>query len=325
MQTDDVKKAELSTPAAQAKPWSQGKADRVIALIAILWGSSYLMMKVGLDGILPFTITALRFSIAFFCVGLLFFRQLKNTTKKILLQGSLMGFFLFAIFAFLMHGMTSTSASNAGFLISTAVVMVPVFHALLIRRLPDLPTLLGVTVTTVGLALLTVQSSFTLQSGDLLCIGGAAMYACQILLADHFTKDGNGLLLGIWQLGFCGLYAWLCAFLFETPVLPQSTAEWFAVLGLAVICSTFCFVALAVICSAFCFVAQPVAQKYTTPEHAALLFSLEPVSSAVFGFCFLHEVLSLRGYLGAVLVLCGVLIASVPQKKKDPAEAPDVL
>ena len=222
MQKSNRKDAENSTPAAQARPWSQGKADRVIALIAILWGSSYLMMKVGL-------------------------------------------------------------------------------------------------------ALLTVQSSFTLQSGDLLCIGGAAMYACQILLADHFTKDGNVLLLGIWQLGFCGLYAWLCAFLFETPVLPQSTAEWFAVLGLAVICSAFCFVALAVICSAFCFVAQPVAQKYTTPEHAALLFSLEPVSSAVFGFCFLHEVLSLRGYLGAVLVLCGVLIASVPQKEKDPAEAPDVL
>ena len=210
MQKSNRKDAENSTPAAQARPWSQGKADRVIALIAILWGSSYLMMKVGL-------------------------------------------------------------------------------------------------------ALLTVQSSFTLQSGDLLCIGGAAMYACQILLADHFTKDGNVLLLGIWQLGFCGLYAWLCAFLFETPVLPTNTAEWFAVLGLAIICS------------AFCFVAQPVAQKYTTPEHAALLFSLEPVSSAVFGFCFLHEVLSLRGYLGAVLVLCGVLIASVPQKEKDPAEAPDVL
>ncbi len=313
MQKSNRKVAESSTPAVQAKPWSRGKADRVIALVAILWGSSYLMMKVGLDGIPPFTITALRFSIAFLCVALLFFRQLKNTTKKILLQGSLMGFFLFAIFAFLMHGMQTTSASNAGFLVSTAVVMVPIFHALLIRRLPDLPTLLGVVVTTVGLALLTVQSSFTLQSGDLLCIGSAAMYACQILLADRFTKGGNGLLLGIWQLGFCGLYAWLCAFLFETPVLPQNTAEWLAILGLAIVCS------------AFGFVAQPIAQKYTTPEHAALLFSLEPVSAAVFGYCFLHEVLSLRGYFGAVLVLCGVLIASVPQKKKEPAEASGVL
>ena len=313
MQTNKAENAEKNTLLSQAKPWPQAKADRVIALIAILWGSSYLMMKVGLDGIPPFTITALRFSIAFLCVALLFFRQLKKTTKKILLQGSLMGFFLFAIFAFLMHGMQSTSASNAGFLISTAVVMVPIFHALLIRRLPDPATILGVTVTTVGLALLTVQSSFTLQSGDLLCIGGAAMYACQILLADRFTKGANGLLLGIWQLGFCGLYAWLCAFLFETPVLPGNTAEWFAVLGLAIICS------------AFCFVAQPVAQKYTTPEHAALLFSLEPVSSAVFGFCFLHEVLALRGYLGAVLVLCGVLIASVPRKKKDSSAASDVL
>ena len=303
MQTDSTRNAEKHTLHAQNKAWTQGKADRLIALIAILWGSSYLMMKVGLDGIPPFTITALRFSIAFCCVALLFCRQLKHTTKKILLHSSLMGFFLFAIFAFLMHGMETTSASNAGFLTSTSVVMVPVFHALLTRRLPDPATLIGVIVTTLGLALLTVRESLTLQSGDLLCIGGAAMYACQILLADRFTRDGNGLLLGIWQLGFCGLYAWLCAFLFETPVLPSNTAEWLAVLGLSLICS------------AFCFVAQPIAQKYTTPEHAALLFSLEPVSSAGCGFCFLHEVLSLNGYFGAVLVLCGVLIASVQQKK----------
>ena len=55
----------------------------------------------------------------------------------------------------------------------------------------------------------------------------------------------------------------------------------------------------------------PLAQAHTTPEHAALLFSPESVSFAAFAFIFLHEVLNLQGMIGAVLVLRGVLFATV--------------
>lgn len=50
---------------------------------------------------------------------------------------------------------------------------------------------------------------------------------------------------------------------------------------------------------------QPMAQKYTTPEHTGLLFALEPVFSAVFSYIFLHETLSGKGYMGAMLVMAG--------------------
>ena len=289
--------------ASTSAPWSQQKADFAIALVAILWGSSYLMMKAGLESIPPYTITALRFCIAFLSVALIFHKKLKNTTLKILRQSAVMGFFLFGIFAFLMHGISSTTASNAGFLISTSVVMVPILHAFSSHVLPDRPTGIGILVTAFGIGLLTLGDSFSLSRGDLLCITGATMYALQILLADRYTKKTDGLLLGIWQLGFAGLFSLLCAIFFETPVFPHTAVEWAAVLGLAIICS------------AFGFVVQPVAQQYTTPEHAALLFALEPVSSAVFAFLFLHEVLTVKGYIGAAMVLCGVLIASLFRQK----------
>ena len=47
-------------------------ADSMLALVAMAWGSSYLLMKIGLDGIPPFCIIALRFGIAFIAVSLLF-------------------------------------------------------------------------------------------------------------------------------------------------------------------------------------------------------------------------------------------------------------
>ncbi len=54
---------------------------------------------------------------------------------------------------------------------------------------------------------------------------------------------------------------------------------------------------------------QSIAQKYTTPEHTGLLYALEPVFSALFAF--LREVLAIRGYMGALMVLCSILISNV--------------
>ena len=52
----------------------------MLALVAMAWGSSYLLMKIGLDGIPPFCIIALRFGIAFIAVSFLFFKKFKKTT-----------------------------------------------------------------------------------------------------------------------------------------------------------------------------------------------------------------------------------------------------
>ncbi|MBD5463064.1 MAG: DMT family transporter [Lachnospiraceae bacterium] len=286
------------------KEWNQHKADSMIALVAIIWGSSYLLMKIGLGSIPPFSIIALRFGIAFFFVVLLFFQKLKLTSKYTLLYGALLGFILFAVFAFLMHGLETTTASNAGFLTSTTVVLVPIFHSLVSRKLPEHPIIFGSILTMTGIGFLTLQQSFAFHNGDLLCLCGAAAYACHILLTDRLAQKEDGLILGIWQLGFAGMYGLFCSVAFEKPTLPANTEEWMAVLGLALICS------------AFGFVVQPIAQKYTTPEHTGLLFALEPVFSAIFAFLFLHETLSVKGYFGAVLVLSGVLTASVFSKRE---------
>lgn len=92
--------------------WTQQRADSMLALVAMAWGSSYLLMKIGLDGIPPFCIIALRFGIAFIAVSLLFFKKFKKTTKRVMMKGAVLGLFLFGLFAFLMHGLQTTSASN---------------------------------------------------------------------------------------------------------------------------------------------------------------------------------------------------------------------
>ena len=67
------------------------KADSMLALVAMAWGSSYLLMKIGLDGIPPFCIIALRFGIAFIVVSFLFFKKFKKTTKRVMMKGAVLG------------------------------------------------------------------------------------------------------------------------------------------------------------------------------------------------------------------------------------------
>jgi len=49
------------------------------------------------------------------------------------------------------------------------------------------------------------------------------------------------------------------------------------------------------------FLVQTYFQKFTTPTRAAVIFTLEPLSSAFFGFIIGGEVLSLMQYLELVL------------------------
>ena len=283
--------------------WNQRTADLTMVCIAMAWGTSYLFMKLGLGVLPPFTVLALRFCIAFLIVASIFFKQLNHTWRTIG-NGALLGVLTYGMCALLILGLKTTTASNAGFLTSTAVVMVPIFHAFLVRKLPDISVIVGTILTTVGISCLTLQQSLVFHSGDILCFVGAVIYAIYIILTDKLSKQDDGLLLGIWQIGFAGLYSSISALMFETPSLPSSTIGWVAVLGLAVLGS------------AFAFVAQPVAQKYTTPEHTGVLFSLEPVFAALFAFIFLHETMSGRGYLGVILVMAGVFTVSLTAKSR---------
>lgn len=299
----------MNTKPAHSFAWTQGKADIALGLVAVAWGSSYLLMKIGLGGMGPFMVIAMRFLIAFAVVGAVSFRKIAHTNRAVLKVASVLGLLLFGLFAFLTHGLETTSASNGGFLTAMAVVFVPIINAALQRRIPPRPIIAGTFVTLAGIALLSLRGGLELHPGDAFCLAGALLYAVFIVAIDRLAPGIDGMLLGTWQLGFAGLYGLVFSLVCETPTLPQTPAQWGAILGLAIVCS------------AFGFVLQPVAQPHTTPEHTALLFSIEPVASAVLAFFVLGETLPVQGYLGAVLVVAGVVVASQPAREGDRAVA----
>lgn len=274
----------------------QLKGDAIMVVVTMLWGSSYLFMKMGLHTLDGFNIVGLRFFIAFIVAGLVFQRRLRKINFITLKYSFLLGFILFSIMSSVTIGVGSTSISNAGFLFSLSVVFVPLLLALLYKEFPDRKTIIGVFLAIVGIGLLTLNSTLQVNKGDLLVIFGAVLYAVYILITDKAIKKADAMNIGIAQLGFAGTFGLLFSFIFEENThLPSTKEGWIAIL------------ALSIFCSAIGFIGQAIAQQYTTPTRIGLIFSLEPVFASLFAFIFVGEVLTLKGYIGAILILIGIL------------------
>lgn len=281
----------------------QVTADLMMLVVTICWGSSYLFTKVGLDSLGVYNLIFLRFGIAFLLAALIFHKRILKVDFKTIKYSFLLGSILFLAFAFLNNGMQSTSVSNTGFLVSLSVVFVPVISAIFLKQKVEKRLIIGVCAALGGIALLTLNSQLHLSLGDILCIICALSYSIHIIVTSKVTKNVDSIALGVLQLGFCGAWGFLFTLLFETPQLPQNASTWSSIL------------ALSVLCSALGFIVQSIAQQHTTATHTGLIFSLEPIFAAGFAFIFIGETLSTRGYIGATIVLLGILIAEIDFKK----------
>ena len=61
---------------------------------------------------------------------------------------------------------------------------------------------------------------------------------------------------------------------------------------------------------------QILAQKDSNPTVVSLLLSLESVFATLAGAVILHDRMSGREYLGCLLVLCAVVLAQLPERKR---------
>ena len=239
----------------------QKHAKLFSATVPLAWGMSYLFVALGASEIPAIELVSLRCGLAFVALVLLFFRHLQKTFSwKMMIYSAFAGLLLFAVFYGLVVGVVDTSASTAGFLASTTVVIVPIIQAMMTRKIPDLKTIVAILIVLSGLFLLTGADLSQFNFGAIMCLMAAALYAIYIILSKYFVERVDAMSLGIWQLGFASLYALVGTFALERPVLPHSGTVWAAVLGLALICS------------AYGWVMQTIVQAYVSAEFTSFMF-----------------------------------------------------
>lgn len=287
----------------------QFRSDLLLFMVSIFWGSSYVLTKLGLDTFEPFNLTALRFIIAFGVSAPVFGKNVMKADKKTYKYAFILALILFMVFVFMTFGLKYTSASNAGFLASLSVVIIPFISFFVLRQDIEKRVLLGVGLAIVGIALLTLDARLQINFGDLLYLICATLYAVHVVVTGIFTRHVDSIALSILQLGFVALFSTVVSLITETMAFPRDAQSWAVVL------------ALGILCTAVGYIVQTTAQRYSSATRTGLIISLEPVFSAIFACFFLHELLMPRAYIGAIILMAGVLIAEFDFGKGSRGEA----
>lgn len=280
----------------------QLKADLMLVVVTLGWGISYYLIDICLDDMGAFTLNAYRFLGAFFVIGTVFFRKLKNVNKLTLIYSALLGTVLLFVYIGATFGVKYTSLSNAGFLCALSVIFTPIIELIVLKKVPEKKLVIAVAMSLIGIMLLTLNADFTFNTGnlkgDLLCIMCGLAYAVVLIITDKAVNHPqvNAFHIGVFQLGFTGLYMLVLAFIFENPHLPGSQAVWVGTIFLSLFCT------------GLAFVVQAIAQQYTSATHVGIIFTLEPVFAAVAAFFLAGEVLTGRAYIGGIIMLMALFV-----------------
>ena len=288
------------------------QADLALALCALIWGATFVVVKDALAFASVFSFNAVRFTLAALVMGVVYARALRKSNWATLAAGALIGFFMFGGYAFQTLGLKFTTPSKAAFITGAGVVMVPVLLAVFWRRRISRWAWTGAVAALVGLYFLTVpRTGFSaLNVGDLLALGCAVMFAFHIILVAKYSPRYSVAALSFLQVATTAVLTALCLPVLAVTRWEPPFVRWSPSLIAAILIT-------AVGATALCFSLQVWAQRYTSPTHTAILLSLEPVFAALTSLIVMRERLDARVLSGAILVFIGILLAEL----KGPAQA----
>lgn len=279
---------------------------------AVIWGFAFVVVKNSLDAVSPIYMLAFRFTIAAIILAVIFANRLKNLNKTLIIEGMVLGFFLFASYLVQTIGCKYTTAGKNAFLTTVYVVLVPFLHWAINKKKPNGYCIAAAFLAITGIGFLSLQGDLSINIGDALTLACGLGFAFHMIFIDRFTQQHDAVLLAVLQLFFAAVFSWVAA-LFGGGGFPQAAFTSSVVISMLY---------LGVFSSALGFLFQTVGQKYTSPSTTSLLLSLEAVFGVVFSIIFLEERLTGRMIAGCTFIFTAIIIAEtqldfLPVKKKE--------
>ncbi|MEN5028158.1 DMT family transporter [Pseudomonas sp. Ps21-P2] len=285
------------------------RADLLMLLTALIWGTGFVAQTAGMDHIGPYLFSGLRFALGSLCLIPLILRNAKTVrvpepllNRGMLRAGIIMGLALALGINLQQVGLLFTSVTNSGFITGLYVIVVPLL-GLLLGHKTGLGTWLGCLLAVVGMCLLSIGDNFHVASGDWLQLIGAFVWGGHVVLVSLFASRHDPIRLAFLQFATCSVVSLLLAVLFEPIALD------------AIIAAAPSLLYGGIVAVGVGYTLQVVAQKHAIASHAAIILSLEAVFAAIAGAWILGEALQLRGYIGCGLMLAGMLLAQLWPKK----------
>lgn len=291
------------------------KANLFLLITAAIWGFAFVAQKKGMDYVGPFTFNTARFFVGVLSLLpiLWFFRKAQSTAsiraakKPFPLKESLaLGVLMFCGLSLQQVGLVTATASKAGFLTGTYVLLVPLL-GIFVARSVNAMVWIAVVIAMFGLYLLSVKADaeniWSMEYGDVLILSSSVFWALHVLLVDRLVHSHDAMQLSILQFVFCTVFSLIAALALETIDLNLVFAAWQPILYVGILST------------GVAFTLQILAQKEAHPSHTAIIMSMEGVFAVIGGYLWLNEVISGRVLFGCGLMLAAMLLAQWPRKK----------
>lgn len=264
---------------------------------ALIWGSSFFIVKNTVDIFPTNFLLAIRFTIGCLLLCVLFPKKLTQLNRTCLWQGIVLGLLIFTAYCIQTIGLTDTTPGKNAFLTAAYCILVPFLYWITDKRRPDLYNFSAAFLCLAGIGLVSFDGSFSMRFGDAMTLISALFFAAHIVAGARFGGKSDPILLTILQFGTAAVCSWVLGF--TTEAFPKEIPL-NAALGLLY---------LAVFATTIALLLQNIGLKYADPTSGAILLSLESVFGVLFSMLFYQERLTLRLGAGFLLIFIAVILS----------------
>ena len=282
------------------------RADRVDWLIflglGLIWGSSYLFIKLAVDDFGTFTLVALRLIVGATLLWIVVRAAGQALPRERRIYGHLLVMAIINVtipFLLITWAEQSVESSLAAILTSPVPLFAIVLSALFLHDEPmRVNGLVGLVVGFFGVVIITsrgLTSEGSSIGGELALLGATVSYACGAVYSRRNVRGLPAMIPAVFQVSFAAVITGLIAIVFEHPwtATPDLQAV-FAILWLGILGSGVAYLLV------FRLFSRWGATRTT------LVAYLIPVVGIALGFLVLQEPLDARILLGTGLVIAGI-------------------
>jgi drug/metabolite transporter (DMT)-like permease len=281
-----------------------------LLILSLIWGTSYILMKKGLESFSPYQVGALRIVITFICLLPVALRHFHHLNKTNILSIIIIGLFGSVIPAFLFPlAETKISSSLAGMLNSLSPVFTLVFGITIYKRKAIGTQIAGVFLGLLGAAGLLYTGSFTFNIYGLLVVLATILSGISSNEVSK-VKDLNGIKITALSFFVTSPLA-IIYLLFSDLSVPIHTENWVRNLSFIGI--------LAVLGSAIALVIYYLLIRDTSPIFASSVTYFIPIVATLWGLADNEQFYSSM-LISIIFIFAGVFIINRPDfyKKRRP-------
>lgn len=262
--------------------------------VALIWGSTFAIMKDSLGRIDVNSFLAWRFLIAALVMIILRPRSLRHLTPEFLLRGIVIGLILGGGYIFQTFGLTLTTVAKTGFITGLYAVFVPLIAATFFRHHIWKMQWFAVGLVTIGMGILSLKG-LSIGLGDSLVLISAILFAIHIIGLSRWSPGRDAYALTIIQMATVGILALICGAK-DGLQAPHDRGVWVAVIYSAILAS------------AFAFMIQTWAQSFMSATKVGIVLTMEYIFAAIFGVVLVHEKVTWRTIVGGLCMMIGLYL-----------------